>query len=128
MIKVDDLTGNVTMSLSDYEKLRDRNNEERISLEKSLSDFKEEKEKFEEGLFKKGFTRQHSGYSIGGYGYDSCNPPYLETEYSWLTKEEILKQLEEKYRTETTKFQENIENKLRFMNVFQFMKWRKNWT
>ncbi len=83
MIKVNDLTGTVTMSLTDYETLRDR-----------VDEHAEEVEKFQEDLFKvTDNITEYSGRSSGSFSYNT------KQIVNWLTKDEMYNDLRGQLRS-----------------------------
>ena len=127
MINVDDLTGQVSMLLNDYETLRNRRDKDALSLENEKSDFEEERRNFKEGLAKKSFNRTINN-RYAGPGYESSYPPhYLETRYEWIGNKEVIKEIEEKFEKESREYRENLLKKFRYMNIFKFIKWRNSW-
>ena len=99
MININDLNGTVTMSLKDYETMRDREDL-----------FHKEKEKFEQGLFK---IEEYKSY------YGSGTQKYT----SWLTKDEVYDELKGKIKAQK-QITEDLKEKYKNMTLFKILRLR----
>lgn len=135
MINVNDIEGTVTMSLADYETIRDRgdkeaekNLERAETLNKLQDEFNKEKESFEKGLVKKctsianPISWKHPAISITWVGKTSEIKSLIENydkAYALLENK-----ADETYLSSSKRYTE-LYNKLISMSIFKFSKWRK---
>ncbi len=125
-ITVDDLTGTVTMSLNDYEKLRGRDDKRTESIERSLEnlnkqikEFEKDSKNYEKGLFKK--MSRATGDFVQQKGDEFYVAHDTKFETTWLGKEDVEKAIKEDYSKE----RENLYRDLRWMSIIEFINWRK---
>ena len=121
MITVHDLEGTVTMTLSDYEKMRDRENKAQLEISAEWDELKVKKKKFDEGFIRKVISAPDQGLEID-------NRPYMYhtyiTEEVYITKDQAEKEMIRSYDRKIDKLKRQILD-CKLMSVSSFKLWRK---
>lgn len=123
MIKVNDLSGTVTMSLVDYELIRDREDTALISLKEKRAKFAKQRSEFNNDLIKRTYMTptEINLNNSGSYGirYDE--------QILWVDRDDAIKEVAELNRKLRDKVSELIGElgDIPKFSVHEFIVWKK---